>query len=58
VGSLGLAERLAIGPLTRSILRRVPRLYRGYCVPWDRLDLSNPEHPRTRCRREELHDES
>ena len=54
VGSLGMLERLAGGPLLRSVLRRLPRLYRGYCIPWEQMALDDLAHPRIRCRRGEL----
>jgi hypothetical protein len=27
---------------------------RGYRVPWDKMDLTDPEQPRLRCAKEEL----
>lgn len=47
VGEYGLFERLAGGPLRRSVLRALPGAYRGFRVPWHQLDLSDPRHPRT-----------
>jgi sporulation protein YlmC with PRC-barrel domain len=46
LGAGGLVERLAAGALVASLLGRwAPELER-YTVPWDALDLSDPEHPR------------
>lgn len=47
VGEYGLLERLAEGPLWRSLLRRLPGAYKGFRIRWDQLDLSDPKHPRT-----------
>jgi hypothetical protein len=43
LGAAALLSRLGI-PAWRKPVR----------VPWDQLDLSDPEHPRLRCRRDEL----
>ncbi|HET7550160.1 MAG TPA: hypothetical protein VFK04_02655 [Gemmatimonadaceae bacterium] len=56
LGPAALLERLAVG------LRRFPLLRKigvgpersGRCVPWDKMDLSDPRHPRITCPREEL----
>ena len=55
VGIYGLFERLAALDIGRTILRTL-RLARkgGYRVPWDKLDLSDPERPRLRCSVNEL----
>ncbi|MBA2627879.1 MAG: hypothetical protein H0U85_07685 [Gemmatimonadales bacterium] len=50
VGPDALLERLSI---------RAVRIFRGahhgaYRVPWERLDLTDPRHPRLRGRRDEL----
>lgn len=42
--SLPLLRLLARGPLAR----------RQWRVPWEMMDLRDPEHPRLRCAREEL----
>lgn len=42
---LGLSARRLIG---------VPIRRKPLCVPWDLMDLSDPERPRLRCRVEEL----
>ena len=42
---LGISARRLVGfPIHRKPL----------CVPWDQMDLGNPERPRLRCRVEEL----
>jgi hypothetical protein len=35
-------------------LARFLGMHQGFAVPWDRMDLSDPERPRVTCRREEL----
>ncbi len=54
VGEYGLAERLAIGPVARSLRRKLPGSYVSYRIPWDRMDLSDPERPRTTCAKFDL----
>lgn len=54
VGSLAMLESLG-GRLARSVLRFVwPGVHRGYAVPWEKMDLADPDHPRTTCLRAEL----
>jgi hypothetical protein len=40
-------ERLSASSMSLLVLGRGRR--RGYRVPWDKLDLSDPEHPRLIC---------
>ena len=50
VGAYAALERLSaslIGWATLGLLR--PRQGGGHRVPWDKLDLSDPEHPRLTC---------
>ena len=47
VGTAGWLERLSLGAL--GLAR-----FRGYVVPWQRMDLSVPGKPRCTCRAEEL----
>lgn len=56
VGTLAGVERLFGGRLARALLRTLSggRLWRGYVVDWRDMDLSDPERPRARRRREEL----
>lgn len=51
VGATALFERLSASPLGREILGlfRFGRAREGYRVPWDKLDLSDPERPRLTC---------
>jgi sporulation protein YlmC with PRC-barrel domain len=46
IGTAALLERLAA-----RLSRRRPR---GYRVPWDKLELGDPERPSLRCRLEDL----
>ena len=56
VGTFGLFEALAGSAFARSILRLAGLSGRveGYRVPWEWLDLREPERPRLTRRREEL----
>jgi hypothetical protein len=56
VGRYGLLERLGGGRLAASLLRLLTRGrgYEGYRVEWDRIDLSDPRHPRCTVRQSEL----
>jgi hypothetical protein len=45
LGAAALLERLSARVLSRRHAR---------AVPWDQLDLSDPEHPRLLCRAEDL----
>src|SRR5204863_9151232 len=48
LGIGGLVERLAAGPLVRNVLGRLARAAERHTVPWDELDLTDPERPRLR----------
>jgi sporulation protein YlmC with PRC-barrel domain len=56
VGRYAVLERLSAWHLGRAILGLLPRraTYTGYRVPWDAMDLGDPEHPRAICPRSEL----
>lgn len=56
VGPAALLERLAVGLQTFPLLRKlgIGPEHRGHKVPWNKLDLSDPDHPRITCPREEL----
>ena len=56
LGPAALFERLAVGLRGFPLLRKlgVAAEHRGRCVPWEKMDLSDPQHPRTTCPREEL----
>ena len=53
VGSYGLLERLAVWSIVRAPFGGRGR-GRGYKIRWDQLDVTDLDHPRTRCRRVEL----
>lgn len=48
VGSFGAIESIAGPYFARLLLQRLGRLvpYRRHAIPWHRLDLSDPRHPR------------
>jgi sporulation protein YlmC with PRC-barrel domain len=56
LGARGLLQRLSfrgIGPLfIRSLAQEGQR--RAIRVPWDKMDLSRPQRPKLRCRKDEL----
>jgi sporulation protein YlmC with PRC-barrel domain len=56
VGRHGLAERLGGGRLVRALVRLLGggRGFEGCMVPWEAMDLSDPERPRCTVRRAEL----
>ena len=56
VGVAAVAERLSIRSLANQVLSLFRQLDRdeGYSIPWDKLDLSDPEHPRLTCKIAEL----
>jgi sporulation protein YlmC with PRC-barrel domain len=51
LGSYALMERLAATPFGRAMLDFFygSELGRSYRVPWDKLDLADPEKPRLLC---------
>lgn len=56
LGPAGLMERLSAWSVGTAILRLLgaSKLAGGYRVPWEQMDLTDPEHPRLRCARHEL----
>lgn len=56
VGSTALLERLSAWTIGLKILHLFGalKLYGGYRVPWEKMDLTDPEHPRLHCSLEEL----
>lgn len=56
IGTPALLERLSAWTIGLAILRLMGarKIQGGYQVPWDKLDLSDPEHPRLSCTLEEL----
>lgn len=59
VGLAAIAERFSAQRLVTQFLSwfRQPHHRAGYCIPWDKLDLSDPEHPRLTCTIKELQGE-
>jgi len=54
VGSVALLEHLG-GGLGSRLLRLIwPGAHRGWVVPWEKMDLRDPGHPRLTCTRAEL----
>jgi sporulation protein YlmC with PRC-barrel domain len=55
LGPFALLERLSAVIHQIPLFRLLPlRARDGTRVPWDLMDLSDPEHPRLRCRLEDL----
>ena len=50
IGPNALIERLAVRHLGWTLPGRV----HGYRVRWDQIDLTDPDHPRLSCAREDL----
>ena len=54
LGPYALGERLVVWrPRLRWL--GIGKSSYGYRVPWDKMDLTDPEQPRLRCAKEELH---
>jgi sporulation protein YlmC with PRC-barrel domain len=56
VGSSALIERLSAWTLVRPVARAFygRRFYSLYQVPWQDMDLSDPQHPRLRTSKRDL----
>jgi hypothetical protein len=56
LGPAALLERLAVGLARFPVLRklRLAAERRGRSVPWEKMDLSDPHHPRITCSCDEL----
>ena|ERR1700686_416800 len=57
VGAYGLFERLSIYHIGAGLLRYLggrAQSANPHRIPWEKLDLSDPEHPRLTCAVEEL----
>jgi hypothetical protein len=54
LGPHALMERLSASIASFPILGSLSRKRRPVKVPWERLDLSDPEHPRLLCTLDEL----
>ena len=51
IGSYAILERLSAWTISRALMKYLPasRKAGGYRVPWDKLDLSDPQRPRLLC---------
>lgn len=56
IGTAALLERLSAWRIGLGILRLLGarKIHGGYSVPWDKLDLTDPEKPRLLCPLDEL----
>ncbi len=56
IGTAAVLERLSAWAIGIRLLRMLGarKIYEGYCVPWDKLDLSDPQRPRLCCTLDEL----
>ena len=54
VGPAALSERLGGFLFQLPFFRYIPFERREYRVPWNQVDLADPDHPRLHCAREEL----
>ncbi|WP_013320691.1 hypothetical protein [Gloeothece verrucosa] len=56
IGTIAILERLSAWTVGLGLLHLLgaTKIYNGYRVPWEKLDLSDPNHPRLRCTIEEL----
>ena len=56
VGAFAALERIGAGMLGRSLLRLIGggRVYDGYVVPWDLMDLTDADRPRVTVAKSEL----
>src|SRR4051812_18020274 len=56
LGHRGMLKRMSIWGVGRlffpSLVTHAEK--NAPCIPWDRMDISNPKRPRLRCRRNEL----
>ena len=57
LGTPAILERLSAWRIGLAILRSfgARKIHGGHSVPWDKLDLTDPEHPRLNCTVDELH---
>jgi sporulation protein YlmC with PRC-barrel domain len=56
LGTTALIERLSAWHIGIGVLKLLgaQKFYTGYRVPWDKLDLSDPKHPKLTCHRDRL----
>lgn len=58
LGEAGLRERLSVAGFGMMFLHPLGARsnLHSRCVPWEQMDLSDPDHPRLRCTVEEIED--
>ena len=56
IGYAAVLERLSAWTVGLGILHLLGahKIHGGYTIPWDKLDLTNPNQPRLRCSLDEL----
>lgn len=56
LGPAAFLHRLSAWSIGTALLRALgaSKLAGGYRVPWEQMDLTNPQRPRLRCTRDEL----
>lgn len=56
IGYVAILERLSAWTIGLGILHLLGarKIHGGYTVPWEKLDLTNPDQPRLRCSLAEL----
>jgi sporulation protein YlmC with PRC-barrel domain len=56
IGASGVIDRLSAWSLIRPIAKLLRRrhVFSAYRVPWEEMDLSDPEHPRLRIAKGDL----
>jgi len=56
VGRWGPFDAIASGLFVPQLVRRIARAtsYVRYAIPWDCMDLTDPEHPRVTCAERDL----
>jgi sporulation protein YlmC with PRC-barrel domain len=54
IGSYAVLERLSVWRIGRAILHTLHVRNNGYRVPWDQLDLSDPQRPQLKCELDDL----
>lgn len=56
IGTAALLERLSAWTVGLGILHLLGarKIHGGYKIPWENLDLTDPEHPRLRCTLQQL----
>jgi hypothetical protein len=57
LGAYAALERLSALRLGIAVLDLIRLRRSGYCIPWDRLDISDPRRPRALCSMKELREQ-